>query len=106
MQDIARTGKGIRSIAFGPNDSWVILSEKTEVWYGGIPDELGKVLTHAIRTGLSVRCVNFCDNDWICLTDKGWWSSNANLPASRFIAKDIAGKVSPKWIAIRPASGT
>ncbi len=103
ITEVGRNGGTLRSIAFAPNGGWVLLFDKTGVFYGGIPKDLVKVLNDAIRNRTSVRCVGFAPSgDWICLTDNGWWTSNVDMPASKFIAANIKRGYKPKWLAFTP----
>ena len=84
--DIGTHGGGFRSIAYGPNGAWVFLYDTAGVAYGDIPPSLKNVLDDAVKNGNTVTCVNFFGNDWICLSNNGWWTSNPDSDAARRIA--------------------
>jgi len=106
MQEVVKGGGTLRSIAFGPNGAWVVLFDKAGVWYGSVPDDLGKVLDNAVKKGLTVRCVCFTTSGtWICLTSNGWWTSDANHPASKMIAELDRKHQSLQWVAVAPETG-
>ncbi|MEI8375074.1 MAG: transglutaminase domain-containing protein [Planctomycetota bacterium] len=103
IAEIGSSGGTLRSIAFSPNGGWILLCGKTGVFYGGIPQDLVKVLENAIRDDLSVRCVAFAPTgDWICLTNGGWWTSNIDMPASKLMDANAKRGPSPKWLAFLP----
>lgn len=103
--EVAKNGSTLRSVAFGPNGSWVVLFDQSGVWCGGVPADLAKVLDNAVKKGLTVLCVAFTGNDWICLTSGGWWTSNLALPAAKLIDKNVKAGYSPKWLAVMPTLG-
>jgi len=105
IAQVGTAGGKLRSIAYGPHGAWVLMFDKTGLYFGGVPDDLAKVLGDAVKHGLSVKCVDFYGNDWICLTNNGWWTSNNNLAACQLIAKNIQQGYKPKWIALKPLSG-
>jgi CubicO group peptidase (beta-lactamase class C family) len=105
IQEVARNGGTLRSVSFGRDGAWVVLIDKAGAWFGDIAPELAKVLTNAIKTQNPVRCVAFTSKDWICLADRGWWTSNVDLPASKFVRDSVKKGRSPKWIAVVPTPG-
>ena len=106
MQEVAKAGSTLRSLIFGPKGAWVLLFDQAGVRFGNVPDELGKVLNNATKQNLAVRCVCFApDGTWICLTSNGWWTSDANHPASKMIAKLDRQQHSLHWVAVAPEVG-
>ena len=103
--EVGNGGGAYRSIAYGPNGSWVLLFDKTGVHYDVVPKDLAMVLDNAVKKRLVVHCVDFIGSDWICLTDNGWWTSNLSLPSAKFIDQNIKRGYSPKWIAVKPELG-
>jgi hypothetical protein len=106
LGDLPHDGHKIRSISYGAHDSWVILYDDAGISYGGVPVDLAKVLDNAVSNNIPVRCVAFSGRDWICLADDNWWTSNPDLPASKFIDQSFKSGRHPKWIAFVPNNGT
>jgi hypothetical protein len=105
MEEVAKRDGILRSVAYGPDGAWVVMLDATDVAYGNLSDDLAKVLDTALKNHVSVRCVDFIGNDWICLSSDGWWTSNPDLAASKLIARNIQQGFSPKWIAVQPKGG-
>jgi peroxiredoxin/transglutaminase-like putative cysteine protease len=93
----------VRSVSYGPGNSFVVLYDETGVIYGGIPNDLAKVLDHAVSDHIPIQCVAFSGRDWICLADDDWWASDAGLPSAQVIAQDFKTGLHPKWVAFVPA---
>jgi Leucine-rich repeat (LRR) protein len=103
MQEVASRGGTLRSVAYGPGGAWVVMFDESGVAHGDVPKGLAKVLDDAVKNNLAVRCVDFTERDWLCLTDGGWSASDSNLPAVKRIDENIKAGHSPKWIAIQPS---
>jgi hypothetical protein len=71
MSQVSKQGGELRSIAYGPKGAWVLLYNKTAVAYGDVPKDLADILDNAVKKRLTVLCVAFTGNDWICLTNNG-----------------------------------
>lgn len=100
---VAKQGGELRSIAYGPKGAWVLSYNKHEVAFEDVSQGLAERLRYCIRKRLAVQCVAFIGDDWICLTDNGWWTSNADLPCVKGIAqagKDQKPRI--KWAAVAP----
>jgi hypothetical protein len=102
MSQISKQGGELRSIAYGPKDAWVLLYDKTGVAYGDVPKNLADVLDNAVKKRLTVLCVAFTGNDWICLTNNGWWTSNLDLPCAKAVEHGYKNGHPPKWIGVMP----
>ena len=102
---LGRSGKWLRSISYGPNESWVVLYGETGVSHGGIEGELTNVLDHAANNNIRIQCVAFTGTNWICLADNDWWASDTNLPAARIIDQEYKSRQHPKWVAFVPNLG-
>jgi serine/threonine protein kinase len=94
----------LRSISFGPKGSWVLLFGKRDVAYGGVPSDLAKVLDDAVKHGDTVRCVTFAFDDWLCLTSRGFFTSNENLAVSKVVAENYKRARFPKWVSVDPSA--
>gem|GEM_PF-1470143 len=106
LGNLPREGHKIRSVSYGTEDSWVILYDQTGICYGGIPAKLAGILDNAVSNNIPIHCVAFSGRDWICLANDTWWSSNPNLPASKFIDQSYRSGQHPKWIAFVPNEGS
>ncbi len=102
VKELLHDGHKVRSVSFGTNDGFVILYDQTGIRYGGIPSDLTKVLDNAVSNSVPIQCVAFSGRDWICLAHDDWWTSNPNLPASKFINESFKAGQHPKWIAFVP----
>jgi CubicO group peptidase (beta-lactamase class C family) len=105
IEEIGKRGGELRSIAYGFQGAWVLLFDKNGVAYGNVPKDLADVLDNAARDQNPVNCVAFQGDDWVCLCDKGWWTSNLDLPIARRIGQSIQQGGSPRWIAVSPNPG-
>ena len=106
LQQVADEDGTLRSVAFGPDGAWVVLYDKTGIWYDNVPQALGQVLENALKKELTVRCVAFTTTGtWFCLTNDGWWTSDTTHPASKMIADLVRQKHDLHWIAIEPEGG-
>ncbi len=103
---MVKSGGTLRSVSFGPGGEWVVLFDKTGIWSGNIPDDLGKVFDNAIKKNLTIRCVCFTTTGtWICLTNNGWWTNNVNHPACKMIADLEKQHQALHWVAVAPEIG-
>ncbi len=105
IAEVGKQGADLRSIAYGPKGAWVLTYNKSDVAFGDVPKKLADVLHNAAKKHHTVQCVSFTGNDWICLTNNGWWTSNSNLPSTKAISKAIEDGHSPKWVAVLPSFG-
>jgi CubicO group peptidase (beta-lactamase class C family) len=74
--------------------------------HAGCSAELAKVLDDAFKEKRIVRCVAFTSrDDWFCLTNDGWWTSDVNHPVSKSLAERAKEGQSMKWVAVAPVLG-
>jgi CubicO group peptidase (beta-lactamase class C family) len=102
MGEVIKKGGELRSVAYGPKGAWVLLYNKTDVAYGDVPEKLAEALDEARKDHVHLRCVAFTGHDWVCLSDKKFWTSNPNLPSAKQVAQAIKDKNPAKWLAIIP----
>ena len=102
---ISRNGGTLRSVAYGPHNSWVVLSGEADVAYQNIPADLAKLLDNAARNHIPIQCVAFTGSDWIVLAPDAWWTSNKDLAVSKVVDQNFKLGLHPKWIAFVPSMG-
>jgi CubicO group peptidase (beta-lactamase class C family) len=100
---VADHGGALRSVAYGPNGAWVLAYDKTGIAYGNVPKDLAGVLDTCAKKRIGVRCVAFTSNDWICLADGFWWTSNPGLAASKRIEQNFKENNPPTWLSFMPS---
>jgi CubicO group peptidase (beta-lactamase class C family) len=100
---VAKEGGTLRLVAYGPKGAWVLAYDKTGITYGNVPKDLAGVLDICAKKGIGVRCVAFTGNDWVCLADGNWWTSNLGLAASKRIEQNFKENNPPTWLSFMPS---
>ena len=103
--NLPHDGHKIRSIAYGANESWVILYDETGICYGKISDDLAKILDNAVSKKIAIQCVAFSGTNWICLAQDDWWISSTNLPVAKIVQQKYRLGQHPRWVALIPSLG-
>ena len=103
--EVLSSGRELQGVFCGTGDGWIIVHDKNTINYGGLPDDLAKVLDQAITKNTPIQCVAFSGTNWICLAKDEWWASDTNLPAAKVIEQDYKLGQHPKWVSFVPTLG-
>lgn len=101
IREVAARDGELRSLAFAPGGGWVLLYDRSEAAFAGIPDGLACILRDAASAQNPVQCVSFNSaGQWLCLGEKGWWASDPAARESQAVADLSKSGTPPRWIAL------
>ena len=101
---VAKQGGTLRSVAYGPMAPGFWPTTRPALPTATSRGVWPIVLDNFAKNGIGVRCVAFTGNDWICLADGNWWTSNPDLAATKRIEQNFKENNPPTWLSFMPSA--
>ena len=107
LNQFARQGSDLKSIAFAPNGGWIILFDKNGHFARNISDEAFQKIGELAKNGSTLKSITFTPSGgWVILFDRnGYFARNIPDEAFRKLGEFAGQKADLKSIAFTPSGG-